>query len=150
MFEAVGEKYWPVYFQTLKRCLKPGAQATLQIITLQEKRFETYRKGVDFIQKYIFPGGMLPSKTALREQVRQQGLAEKSVLEFGDSYSQTLRRWHEVFNDRWSDVAALGFDDRFRRMWNFYLTSCAGSFRGGNCDVVQLTVAREDDPRQLV
>jgi cyclopropane-fatty-acyl-phospholipid synthase len=150
MFEAVGEKYWPVYFQTLKRCLKPGAQATLQIITLQEKRFETYRKGVDFIQKYIFPGGMLPSKTALREQVRLQGLAEKSVLEFGDSYSQTLRRWHEVFNDRWSDVAALGFDDRFRRMWNFYLTSCAGSFRGGNCDVVQLTVAREDDPRQLV
>jgi cyclopropane-fatty-acyl-phospholipid synthase len=150
MFEAVGEKYWPVYFQTLKRCLKPGAQATLQIITLQEKRFETYRKGVDFIQKYIFPGGMLPSKTALREQVRQQGLSEKSVLEFGDSYSQTLRRWHEVFNERWSDVAALGFDDRFRRMWNFYLTSCAGSFRGGNCDVVQLTVAREDDPRQLI
>lgn len=150
MFEAVGEKYWPIYFQTLKRCLKPGAQATLQIITLQEKRFETYRKGVDFIQKYIFPGGMLPSKTALREQVRQQGLAEKSVLEFGDSYSQTLRRWHEVFNNRWSDVAALGFDDRFRRMWNFYLTSCAGSFRGGNCDVVQLTVAREDDPRQLI
>lgn len=142
MFEAVGEKYWPAYFETLKRCLNPGAKATLQIITLQEARFETYRKGVDFIQKYIFPGGMLPSKTTLREQVQAVGLEQVDSFAFGDSYSQTLRRWHHAFNARWPEVAALGFDDRFRRMWNFYLTSCAGSFRGENCDVVQLTVAK--------
>jgi cyclopropane-fatty-acyl-phospholipid synthase len=142
MFEAVGEKYWPTYFDTLRGRLKPGCQATLQIITLQEKRFEIYRKGVDFIQKYIFPGGMLPSKTALQSEIRRAGLKLIESFEFGESYSQTLRRWHEVFNDRWDEVAKMGFDARFKRMWNFYLTSCAGAFHGGNCDVVQITVMR--------
>jgi cyclopropane-fatty-acyl-phospholipid synthase len=142
MFEAVGEKYWPVYFHTLHERLKPGANATLQIITLQEKRFEIYRKGVDFIQKYIFPGGMLPSQTALQEEIRRAGLGLVGSIEFGESYSQTLRRWYEVFNDHWDEIAQMGFDQRFRRMWNFYLTSCAGAFRGGNCDVTQITVTR--------
>ena len=142
MFEAVGEKYWPVYFDTLRERLKPGRKATLQIITLQEKRFEVYRKGVDFIQKYIFPGGMLPSPTALRAEIARAGLGLVGSLEFGESYSQTLRRWHETFNARWDEVAKLGFDERFRRMWNFYLTSCAGAFRFGNCDVTQITVER--------
>lgn len=142
MFEAVGEKYWPVYFDTVRERLKPGCKATLQIITLQDKRFEVYRKGVDFIQKYIFPGGMLPSPSALRAEVARAGLAFVSSLEFGESYSQTLRRWHETFNARWDDVARLGFDQRFRRMWNFYLTSCAGAFHFGNCDVTQITVER--------
>lgn len=144
MFEAVGEKYWPVYFEKVSQCLKPGAKACLQIITLQEKRFEVYRKGVDFIQKYIFPGGMLPSKTALRAEIRKAGLREEAALEFGESYSQTLRRWHERFNAAWDDIAEMGFDARFRRMWNFYLTSCAASFRGGNCDVVQVTIVKPD------
>ncbi|MCV2872864.1 cyclopropane-fatty-acyl-phospholipid synthase family protein [Defluviimonas sp. WL0050] len=142
MFEAVGEKYWPVYFHTLHERLKPGANATLQIITLQEKRFEIYRKGVDFIQKYIFPGGMLPSRSALQEEIRRAGLGLVGSIEFGESYSQTLRRWYEVFNDRWDEIAPMGFDQRFQRMWNFYLTSCAGAFRGGNCDVTQITVTR--------
>ncbi len=142
MFEAVGEKYWPVYFDTLRERLKPGRNATLQIITLQEKRFEIYRKGVDFIQKYIFPGGMLPSRNALRDEIRGAGLTLAGSFEFGQSYSQTLRRWHEVFNEHWDEIAQLGFDSRFRRMWNFYLTSCAGAFRGGNCDVTQITVTR--------
>ncbi|MCB2110842.1 MAG: class I SAM-dependent methyltransferase [Defluviimonas sp.] len=142
MFEAVGERYWPVYFATVRERLKPGAKATLQIITLQEKRFEIYRKGVDFIQKYIFPGGMLPSASVLRQEVARAGLAVAGSFEFGESYSQTLRRWHETFNERWDEIAALGFDARFRRMWDFYLTSCAGAFRGGNCDVTQITVAR--------
>ncbi len=140
MFEAVGEKYWPVYFGTLRKCLRPGAQAVLQIITITEKRFETYRKGVDFIQKYIFPGGMLPSKTALRAEVEKAGLAFRDQITFGESYSMTLRRWHDVFNAQWARVATLGFDDRFRRMWNFYLTSCAAAFHSGNCDVVQVTL----------
>ncbi len=142
MFEAVGEKYWPVYFNTVRERLKPGCNATLQIITLQEKRFEIYRKGVDFIQKYIFPGGMLPSPTVLREEIRRAGLSLVGSFEFGESYSQTLRRWHEVFNARWDEIASLGFDARFQRMWNFYLTSCAGAFRGGNCDVTQITISR--------
>jgi len=142
MFEAVGEKYWPVYFQTLRERLKPGRNATLQIITVQDKRWEVYRRGVDFIQKYIFPGGMLPSPSVLKAQVEKAGLSVAHHIEFGESYSQTLRRWHETFNTKWDQVAALGFDDRFRRMWNFYLTSCAGTFHCGNCDVTQITVTR--------
>ena len=142
MFEAVGEKYWPVYFDKLQGCLKPEARACLQIITLQEARFEVYRKGVDFIQKYIFPGGMLPSKTVLQQQVLKAGLEEVGCLEFGESYSKTLRHWHERFNADWADISQMGFDERFRRMWNFYLTSCAASFRGGNCDVVQITLVK--------
>lgn len=145
MFEAVGERYWPVYFDQLRACLKPGRNATLQIITLQEKRFEIYRKGVDFIQKYIFPGGMLPSRAALLSEIGRAGLRSAGSIEFGESYSQTLRRWHETFNAHWDEIAGLGFDDRFRRMWNFYLTSCAGAFRGGNCDVTQITVTRPAD-----
>jgi cyclopropane-fatty-acyl-phospholipid synthase len=142
MFEAVGEKYWPVYFNTLRERLRPGRHATLQIITVQDKRWETYRKGVDFIQKYIFPGGMLPSPGALRAEVEKAGLSVARSIEFGQSYSQTLRRWHDTFNGKWGQVADMGFDDRFRRMWNFYLTSCAAAFEGGNCDVTQITVTR--------
>ncbi|MBW4982180.1 cyclopropane-fatty-acyl-phospholipid synthase family protein [Mameliella sp. CS4] len=142
MFEAVGEKYWPAYFETVSARLKPGANATLQIITVQHKRWEIYRRGVDFIQKYIFPGGMLPSPEVLRAEVERAGLQVVRSLEFGESYSQTLRRWHETFNDRWDEVANLGFDDRFRRMWNFYLASCAATFHSGNCDVTQITIAK--------
>ncbi|MAM62382.1 MAG: SAM-dependent methyltransferase [Maritimibacter sp.] len=142
MFEAVGQKYWPVYFETLKKCLKPGKRATLQIITLTERRYERYRKGVDFIQKYIFPGGMLPSKTVLREEIEKAGLALRDQIAFGESYSQTLRRWFETFNDKWDQVSALGFDDRFRRMWNFYLAGCAAAFHSQNCDVVQVTIGK--------
>ena len=100
MFEAVGEKYWPVYFNALRDRLKPGANATLQIITVQDRRWEVYKRGVDFIQKYIFPGGMLPSPNALRAEVERAGLRRARSIEFGDSYSQTLRRWHESFNSR--------------------------------------------------
>jgi cyclopropane-fatty-acyl-phospholipid synthase len=142
MFEAVGEKYWPVYFQTLRDRLKPGRHATLQIITVQDRRWKVYKRGVDFIQKYIFPGGMLPSPSVLKAEVERAGLRIRGSIEFGQSYSATLRRWHETFNARWDEIAAMGFDDRFRRMWNFYLTSCAGSFKGGNCDVTQITVTR--------
>jgi cyclopropane-fatty-acyl-phospholipid synthase len=142
MFEAVGERYWPTYFDSLRERLSPGGRATLQVITVEDARFEAYRKGVDFIQKYIFPGGMLPSPSALRAEIERAGLSVLHSVEFGESYSQTLRRWHESFNAKWDEIARLGFDDRFRRMWNFYLTSCAGAFRGGNCDVTQITIAR--------
>jgi cyclopropane-fatty-acyl-phospholipid synthase len=142
MFEAVGEKYWPVYFQTLRERLKPGARATLQIITVEDRRWEVYKRGVDFIQKFIFPGGMLPCPRVLRSEIERAGLAVARSVEFGPSYSQTLRRWHETFNARWDDIALLGFDDRFRRMWNFYLTSCAATFESRNCDVTQITVTK--------
>ena len=145
MFEAVGEKYWPVYFDKIKQCLKPGKQATLQIITIQDARWEVYRKSVDFIQKYIFPGGMLPSPSVLRKEVHRAGLSVQHSIEFGKSYSQTLRRWFEVFNHKWDNISAMGFDDRFRRMWNFYLTSCAATFESGNCDVTQITLQKPDN-----
>ena len=144
MFEAVGEKYWPIYFNTVKQCLKPGKQATLQIITIQDARWEVYRKSVDFIQKYIFPGGMLPSPTVLRQEVAKAGLSVQHSIEFGKSYSQTLRRWFEVFNNQWDTISDMGFDDRFRRMWNFYLTSCAATFESGNCDVTQITLQKPE------
>ncbi len=142
MFEAVGEKYWPTYFNTVRERLKPGRNATLQIITVQDRRWDVYRRGVDFIQKYIFPGGMLPSPGALREQVHNAGLSIERSIEFGPSYSLTLRRWHETFNEKWDQIAEMGFDERFRRMWNFYLTSCAATFESANCDVTQITIKR--------
>ena len=142
MFEAVGERYWPVYFDTLRERLNPGRRATLQVITVHDRRWEVYRRGVDFIQKYIFPGGMLPSRKALLAEIERAGLGFARSVEFGESYSQTLRRWHDAFNGRWDEIAGMGFDDRFQRMWNMYLTSCAATFASGNCDVTQITVER--------
>jgi cyclopropane-fatty-acyl-phospholipid synthase len=142
MFEAVGQKYWPIYFDKVKQCLKPGKNATLQIITIQDARWDVYRNTVDFIQKYIFPGGMLPSPTVLRQEVVKAGLEVEKSIEFGKSYAQTLRMWHDTFNARWDQIENMGFDDRFRRMWNFYLTSCASTFEYGNCDVTQITIKK--------
>ena len=142
MFEAVGQRYWPVYFKTVRERLKPGKNATLQIITVQDKRWHIYKRGVDFVQKYIFPGGMLPSPSALREQIVKAGFAVERSIEFGQSYNITLRRWHETFNEKWDEIAHMGFDERFRRMWNFYLTSCAATFESANCDVTQITIRR--------
>ncbi len=142
MFEAVGEKYWPSYFTTLRERLKAGAQAVVQVITVPDARFETYRTNVDFIQKYIFPGGMLISPSRFRQEAGQVGLYVPGSIEFGDSYSQTLRRWHDAFLAEWGRISAMGYDDRFRRMWEFYLTSCAAAFRTGICDVTQITLRR--------
>ncbi|MBT8171143.1 SAM-dependent methyltransferase [Phaeobacter gallaeciensis] len=144
MFEAVGQKYWPIYFDTVNKRLKPGAQATLQIITVADRRWEVYKNGVDFIQKYIFPGGMLPSPKILKGQIEQAGLRVVRSREFGQSYDQTLRRWYDAFNGKWDQIAELGFDDRFRRLWNFYLTSCGAAFDTGNCDVTQITIVRPE------
>ncbi|HMQ92967.1 cyclopropane-fatty-acyl-phospholipid synthase family protein, partial [Amaricoccus sp.] len=142
MFEAVGEKYWPAFFDTVRDRLKPGTQATIQVITIPDSLFPTYRKTVDFIQKYIFPGGMLPSPGALQAQILRAGLKPVGSLEFGQSYSETLRRWHAAFNAAWAEIQPLGFDERFRRMWNLYLTSCAASFLTGTTDVAQVTMRR--------
>lgn len=142
MFEAVGEKYWPTYFRAVHDRLSPGARATLQIITVPDERFKKYREHVDFIQKYIFPGGMLGAPTPVRQQAVRAGLEVERSLEFGESYSQTLRRWQVRFSEGWDQLRAMGHDERFRRMWEFYLTSCAGAFRTGICDVTQITLRR--------
>ncbi|QDY69171.1 SAM-dependent methyltransferase [Qingshengfaniella alkalisoli] len=144
MFEAVGMRYWPSYFNVLRECLKEGAAAALQIILIEDRRFHIYSKNVDFIQKYIFPGGMLPSPSVLRDEAAKAGLKVVGSFEFGESYSQTLRRWHVRFNEEWDRIRQMGFDDRFRRMWNYYLTSCAAGFHAGACDVTQITVTADD------
>ncbi len=142
MFEAVGEKYWPVYFNTVRDRLKPGGQATLQIITIADKWFDGYREGADFIQKYIFPGGFLPCPSALKAQTGRAGLEWVESHEFGQSYSDTLRRWREKFNETWTEIAPMGFDERFKRMWNFYLAVCASCFLAETTDVTQVTLRR--------
>ncbi len=142
MFEAVGQRYWPVYFQTLRERLRPGRAASLQIITVPDRRWETYSNSIDFIQKYIFPGGMLPAPHRLTEEIERAGLEEGDSLSIAKSYSITLRRWFDRFNAQWDHIALQGFDDRFRRMWNLYLTGCAGAFEYGMCDVVQLTIRK--------
>jgi cyclopropane-fatty-acyl-phospholipid synthase len=140
MFEAVGEAYWPSYFDTLKRCLKPGGRAVLQIISIEEQRFDSYRRSTDFIQKYIFPGGFLPSDPALQAAVERAGLALKGTEHFGESYAMTLADWRTRFQARWSAVAALGFDDRFRRLWEYYLCYCEAGFRQGSINVGFYTI----------
>lgn len=142
MFEAVGEKYWPTYFNAVHDRLKPGANASLQIITISNELFPKYRKAVDFIQKHIFPGGMLPSPNALREQVERAGMTYLKSVEFGESYSITLRRWYNAFNEAWPEIKNDSFDQRFKNMWDFYLTSCASGFHYGTTDVTQLTIGR--------
>ncbi len=142
MFEAVGEKYWPSYFKTVYDGLKSGRQATIQVITMADHLYDNYRKTIDFIQKHVFPGGMLPSPTVLRNEIEKSGLIYCDAMAFGKSYSQTLRRWYGNFNTEWDDIANMGFDTRFRNMWNFYLTSCAAGFEYGTTDVAQITMRR--------
>ena len=142
MFEAVGQRFWPAYFDTLRDRLRPGRRAALQIITVPDARWATYSRQVDFIQKHIFPGGMLPAPGKLGEQLARAGLEDAGSITLARDYSITLRRWHARFNDRWEEVRAMGFDERFRRMWNLYLAGCAGAFEHGLCDVIQMTVRK--------
>jgi cyclopropane-fatty-acyl-phospholipid synthase len=142
MFEAVGEEHWPSYFRVVRDRLKPGGVAALQIITVEDRRFEEYRGQVDFIQMYIFPGGMLPSPSALKREAAQQGLGFETARTFALSYAETLRRWREVFDARWETIQPLGFDERFKRMWDYYLASCEGGFRAGSIDVGQFRLTR--------
>ncbi|MGI8399235.1 class I SAM-dependent methyltransferase [Agrobacterium deltaense] len=140
MFEAVGEAYWPSYFETLKRCLKPGGSAVLQIISIEESRFDTYRRKADFIQKYVFPGGFLPSNTALEKAVDKTGLKLTDKELFGQSYALTLAEWRQRFHARWQAISLLGFDDRFRRLWDYYLCYCEAGFAEGSINVGFYTI----------
>lgn len=140
MFEAVGEAYWPTYFETIERSLAQGRRAVIQTITIDETLFERYRTGTDFIQQYVFPGGMLPSKHAFEAAAGAAGLKVVDRFEFGQDYARTLALWRERFLERIPEVTALGFDRRFLRTWEFYLGYCEAAFRHRNCDVVQYTL----------
>jgi len=140
MFEAVGEAYWPEYFATMKRCLKPDGRAVLQIISIEDSRYENYRRKADFIQKFIFPGGFLPSDKVLERDLMKAGLVVKEVEHFGRSYARTLAEWRERFVANWPEIEKLGFDDRFRRLWEYYLCYCEGGFEEGAINVGLYTI----------
>jgi cyclopropane-fatty-acyl-phospholipid synthase len=142
MFEAVGEKYWPAFFGKIADVLKPGGKAGLQIITIKEELFEKYRKRADFIQRYVFPGGMLASIGRLKEETAKVGLVWSKAEAFGQSYAETLAEWARRFRAKWTDIRALGFDERFKQLWLFYLSYCEAGFRTGRTNVVQLELAK--------
>ena len=142
MFEAVGREYWRGYFEMLRDCLKPGGLACIQTITLREDLFARYLRSTDFIQQYIFPGGLLPSISAFKEEAQRAGLVVERHMAFGHDYAETLRRWRQSFEHQLDTVRAQGFDVRFVRIWRFYLAYCEAAFDTGNTDVVQFTLRR--------
>ena len=143
MFEAVGEEYWPSLFTKVRDVLKPGGKAGLQIITIRDDLFETYRSRADFIQRYIFPGGVLPSVGRLKDQFANAGLHFDGMERFGEDYAETLNRWLHRFEDAWNEIRPMGFDERFKRMWDFYLSYCEAGFRTGRIDVAQFALSRQ-------
>ena len=142
MFEAVGEKFWPIYFKTVHDRLRPGGKAALQVITINNDDFDRYRKDVDFIQRYIFPGGMLPSPEVFAERVAQAGLLLEAQTFHGLDYAETLRRWDYQVMARRTAIQAQGYDERFMRMWHYYLAYCETGFVNQRTDVMQVLLGR--------
>lgn len=138
MYEAVGERFWPAYFETISGHLAPGGKAVLQAITIADQLFERYRRGTDFIQQYVFPGGMLASPAALAAQAQRAGLRVRSSYGFGSDYAETLQRWSQAFNAAWPELQRGSFDTRFKRLWNFYLAYCEAGFRAKTTDVMHV------------
>lgn len=143
MFEAVGREYWPSFFETVKQQLKPGGKACIQTITIRDDLFDRYVKSTDFIQQYIFPGGLLPSPTEFRRAAERAGLTVVNELDFGLDYAETLKRWREHFLSEDTRVRQLGFDTRFMRIWEFYLAYCEAAFAMHNTSVMQFTLRRD-------
>ena len=142
MFEAVGEEYWPAYFECVARNLKQGGRACIQTIVIADELFENYRKGTDFIQQYIFPGGMLPSPSAFRAAAEKHGLCIVNEFSFGPDYARTLAEWRDAFKQRLPQVRKLGFDERFLRTWEFYFGYCEAGFRADSIGVMQFTLKK--------
>jgi cyclopropane-fatty-acyl-phospholipid synthase len=143
MFEAVGEAFWPVYFRKLGEVLKPGGMAGLQVITIREESWSSYKNEIDFIRAYIFPGGMLPTPSIMAGLGQRFGLPLATEKIFGLDYAQTLAAWRQRFRAAWPQLTSLGFDERFRRMWEYYLAYCEAGFRTGNIDVRQMVFAKK-------
>ena len=141
MFEAVGERWWPTYFATLQRLLAPGGRAVVQSITIRDDLFARYRRGTDFVQQHVFPGGMLPSPSVFRRQAARAGLVVGDAFAFGRDYARTLAEWSANFEQRWPTIETQGFDERFRRLWRFYLAYCQAGFNSGCTDVLQFELA---------
>jgi cyclopropane-fatty-acyl-phospholipid synthase len=142
MFEAVGEKYWSAYFSKIAQVLKPGGRAALQIITIRDELFEAYRSRADFIQRHVFPGGMLASVGRLKEEVAKAGLVWRKLDAFGQNYADTLSEWGHRFQGSWEQIRTLGFDEQFKQLWRYYLAYCEAGFRTGRTDVVQLEISK--------
>jgi cyclopropane-fatty-acyl-phospholipid synthase len=144
MFEAVGEEYWPTYFDTLNERLAPGGKAGIQVITIADRLFPDYRKTADFVQRYVFPGGMLPSPSRLREEISRAGLSLGEQTWFGQDYAETLRRWRADFLSAWGRISHFHpqYDERFKRLWEFYLGYCEVGFDAGFTDVGQIILQR--------
>ena len=142
MIEAVGQEYWPTYFQTVSKMLKPGGKACIQSIVIDDALFDRYVKSTDFIQQYIFPGGCLPGPSEFRRQARLAGLEVVDELKFGPDYAETLRRWRHDFLAHEAQVLTLGFDTAFIRTWEFYLAYCEAAFDEANTDVIQFTLKK--------
>lgn len=142
MLEAVGETYWDTYFHKLNQLLNPGGRVAIQTIVIGDEHFERYRRRSDFIQQYIFPGGMLPSPGVLSRLARRHGFRIEGLASFGSHYAETLRRWRERFDATWAASAAQGFDERFRRLWQFYLSYCEAGFDEGRIDLLQLALVK--------
>jgi cyclopropane-fatty-acyl-phospholipid synthase len=142
MFEAVGREYWPSFFATVHDKLKPGGRACIQTITIRDDLFERYVRGTDFIQQYIFPGGLLPSPSAFKAAAEKAGLRVVGEFPFGRDYAETLARWRHEFLAQQQRVLSIGFDQRFMRIWEFYLAYCEAAFEAGNTDVIQFSLQR--------
>ena len=149
MFEAVGEAFWPTFFGQMRDRLRAGGRAAVQVITIRHESFDWYRKELDFIRRYIFPGGMLPSPVVMRDLGARFGLALLGERIFGHDYATTLAQWRERFEAAWPQLLGLGFDERFRRMWEYYLAYCEAGFRSGNVDVRQMVFAKEECPSAM-
>ena len=142
MFEAVGESYWPSYFACVARSLKPGGRACVQTIVIADELFERYRNGTDFIQQFIFPGGMLPSPSGFVRLAAEHGLEVVDQFGFGLDYAATLAAWRSAFHARLGAVRAQGFDEAFILTWEFYLCYCEAAFRARNTDVMHFTLVK--------
>ncbi|MET3106821.1 cyclopropane-fatty-acyl-phospholipid synthase [Oxalobacteraceae bacterium GrIS 2.11] len=142
MFEAVGEQYWPGYFDTVAKRLKDGGRALVQSITINERDFERYRSSTDFIQQYIFPGGMLPSPERFAKQAARSQLQVTGQFAFGPDYAETLRRWYQSWQDNLDTILKQGFDERFLRIWRLYFAYCEAGFDEGKTDVVQFLLQK--------
>lgn len=142
MFEAVGRDYWPVYFDKVRTSLNPGGIAGFQVITIADALFDRYARASDFIQKYVFPGGMLPSQSILKAEIESAGMSIKKSTAFGQDYARTLAEWHQRFLGSWEEISTLGFDERFKKLWRFYLSYCEAGFKAGSTDVCQITALR--------
>ena len=142
MIEAVGRDYWPTYFQTIARLLKPGGHACIQSIVIDDELFDRYALGTDFIQQYIFPGGFLPSRKTFMAQAHAAGLQVTDAFAFGLDYAETLKRWRESFVQIADQLPSMGYDQRFERTWLFYLCYCEAAFLEHNTDVVQFTLRK--------